>query len=415
MSKRHPINKPCGTVLPWERMICEGKHIPAQMLHLMLWLYAKRIRDGGSVVLRFTEQQFIDQALGSFGRKATVRKWLRWFVQRGLITVTRDSAQKLKGRFPDRAARITVNADAVERLKNLALDPSGGFVPDASIFGGETTTRPCAESVTWQNADFSTLERSSQQVQNSKSSRELPCDASVVPSGISGTRDPLTPSANEEEVPPSKTMGTPFQETRRRGIRGLVWNIAAEEVPNDPTLKEFARSRWCMALAGLFRIYSITQRDARHALRRVSELTIDEMLWAQTSFYRGHREPWMGTWDELIAGIRNAYCRQDMQGGGIPEREALQMKIMAYLARNATTAEVNEVRSEMLAAKVNAIPEHDPQRMHEWAAHWRDYMELWDKPGPAAFAAYAENRHNLMLRAQFADEMNNYPEHEAVL
>jgi len=97
-------------------------------------------------------------------------------------------------------------------------------------------------------------------------------------------------------------MGPAFENMKIRNARSLTWNILIDPVPNNEKLQTFASNRWCMALAGLFRIYHITQPEARKVVRRVRELTCDEMLWAQTVFFRGNREPWLGTWDALIDG-----------------------------------------------------------------------------------------------------------------
>ncbi len=160
-----------------------------------------------------------------------------------------------------------------------------------------------------------------------------------------------------------------------------------------------------MALAALFQISVITQPEARKMIRVVNALSCNEMLWAQLRTCYRQRSPWTRGWAVLIETIKEGFCRTDLQGIPEPEFERLQNEIYSQLSRDMILTETQEVREEMLKAKTTPIPEHCPDRMHEWAAHWLDYVARWrDGNFSAMQATYAANRENLLLRSCYADE-----------
>ncbi len=215
-------------------------------------------------------------------------------------------------------------------------------------------------------------------------------------------RDPLTPSGDttpitdddaepDEEESPSPpdvntagsesppdspaALGAPFSSISRKERRSDTWHINCEPVPPGGQLEEFSQSRWCMALAGLLQIATVTQREARMILNAIpSTIGIQELLWVQLVYVRLHPEPWQRGWQSLRDRLAEV-AERNAQGDSMDQDD---IKDSGYLLDQVGDGRCLQfIRAQMLSARDIPIPPDQPQLMHEWAAQWREYLGVW--------------------------------------
>ena len=379
-----------GAYEPWQRAVCGGHRISAGILNYLLALHEPRSKYDPDPEFRFTADDIIVQVFkGMEGTRKTIGKALARMVGYGLISVTRDGARKLKGRYPDMAARIHLKIPVIEQKKR-------------DFFEGKLTKKTGEKATpTWGNVTPSQtdgkqgVETHAQQVQTEKSTGDFPW-GSVTPPSVSASVSSLPTLIPESEKPttedsPSKATRAPIQKFPKKNSRWNVWVNPSHGDPvpeGDDTILAFSRNHWCMALVHLFQVPDVPHEQAREFMRAIAsgEIGVWEMLFLQLVIYprlRRKRSEVGVTLVELhkLAARLTALDADDnpVEKPGLV-KYLLNNDILVGTTQEAIDQGTARVVMEMNVARVTPLEPEKMEDVMSWACNWSAYVSSEDSP-----------------------------------
>ena len=432
------LNQPMedgGRPYAWQLKMCEESETAAKIYYVLQFKSIRELEFKRSHVMRITVRDLLNNKLAFKGvtkDRKTVTKWLCWLFDRGFIHISHNPHARVRGGYPDRARYIYVRFDVVDawlfqngygphpvEIRNGKYDASGASQINQK--SGAFSQHPGGKTGQWEYRENNASELRAQQVQNSDLSGDLPLSNFPHPSEIREKQeDPLTPytdSEPEDQDSPSRTMGTRFSDSSKRGTRHLTWNIGLDPVPEDAKLQQFSRNRWCMALAGMFQIRHITQPEARKVVRYVSKLSVPQMLWAQVVYLPRHPEPWQGSWDDLLARLDSA---KTPLNPAWPDTELTDVKdeVNSWLNRNSGPENLQAIFDAVADARVTPMTDDEAEDMHVFATTWREYLKLCKNDASTSFMWWKEQIEFMVIRPKYdslgsSADMSSGSQHKA--
>jgi len=392
---KKPFKLP-GAYEKWHGVICGGNRTCAGILNYLLTLHYKRRENETNPVLKFTAEDLVVRAFRGDRTRKTVGLGLVTLSDLGLITVTREGRKKLKGKYPDHTAHITVNVEFVNQRRRDFEEgkPSTGASDINPKSKGENTGEVRGSVTPEGSAHFSGAEKAGQQVQTHVDTPES-IWGSVTPPSVSASVSSLPTLNSESENPTTEdspsAMGAPIKKFLKRNARTNTWvnPWLGEPVPEgDDVLKEFSRNHWCMALVHLFQPASVTHPQAREFMKAIAqaEIGVREMLWLQVIIYP--RLLWRKSRTDLtlpdlreLAAELNA--RYDTGYRRVAESD-FQFTLNAYLFRagqDSIAREYSRVSMEMIRARNTPLEQEKMEDVMNWAGAWAGHIsnEDWKK------------------------------------
>ena len=389
---KKPFKLP-GAYEKWHGVICGGNRTCAGILNYLLTLHYKRRENETNPVLKFTAEDLVVRAFRGDRTRKTVGLGLVTLSDLGLITVTREGRKKLKGKYPDHTAHITVNVEVVnQRLRDFEEEkPSKGASSISSKNAGEVWGSVTPDG----SAHFSGAEKAGQQVQTHVDTPES-LWGSVTPPSVSASVSSLPTLIPESEKPttedsPSKATGTPIQKFPKKNSRFNIWVNPSHGDPvpeGDDTILAFSRNHWCMALVHLFQVPDAPHEQAREFMRAIAsgEIGVWEMLFLQLVIYPRLRRTRSEVGVTLVELHKLAARLTALDVDGNPVEKPGLVK---YLLNNdiiiGTTQEAIDqgtarVVMEMNVARVTPLEQEKMDDVMSWACNWSAYVSSEDSP-----------------------------------
>lgn len=383
-----------GAYEKWHGVICGGNRTCAGILNYLLTLHHVRRENETNPVLKFTSEDLVVQVFRGDRTRKTVGLGLVTLSNLGLITVTREGRKKLKGKYPDHTAHITINAEVVNQKRR--------DFEEGKPNTGASDVSPKSEDKVWGSvtpegsAHFSGAEKAVQQVQTPTDAPES-LWGSVTPPSVSASVSfiPTLSEIPENPIPeetPSKATGTPIKKFSKRNARTNTWVNPwhGEPVPEgDDVIKEFSRNHWCMALVHLFRLPDVTHKQAREFMTAIAkdEIGVREMLWLQVTIFprilrrKSLTDLSLPKLREMAAELNARYDTGYRQ----VEESEFQFMLNAYLFRaideESTAREFSRVAAEMTRARNTPLEQEKMEDVMNWAGTWAGHIsnEDWGK------------------------------------
>ncbi len=321
---------------------CQGNLPAALILGHLLFVTGTRTRTGKGPWMRFTEQQLVDCAFGSFAHKVA-RGAMRLLEALGAIELQK-STQYVRG-MPDRARLVRVKMDVLKTWLQRT---------------GESGSSHPAESPDGQVKEIEVSKPASNRSKARVKRVGLPSGVLAAHTRCTNNNTPKSPSA-EGDLSSSKTIHSELP------TRCKVWTVG-DSVPADPHLQAFASHVWCHKVVLALRLTMVTQPEARRMLNAIArgEVLPDQMTYVEYVMSQ-RTTPWQGG---IVALLKHLKAQWKSEDGEYRSGVEKMMQAMQRMSNNFQTAA--DVRDELREGWACALEEPTP--FGDSANAWNEWM-----------------------------------------